>query len=134
MEIFDRTTRVLNKVLDLRQENQQVIASNIANADTPGYAPAKMSFEGDLQKALSSPGTSLSHTRPGHFAIGGSTLDAVQGRVLRTPSRSPIGDGNGVQLDQEMVDLAENEILYEAAAQMLNKKLALLKYVAQDGR
>jgi flagellar basal-body rod protein FlgB len=37
-------------------------------------------------------------------------------------------------VDQEMVALAENQILYEAATQMLNKKLGLLKYVAQDGR
>jgi flagellar basal-body rod protein FlgB len=134
MEIFDRTTRVLNKVLDLRQKNQQLIASNIANADTPGYAPAHLTFEGDLQQALSPPGAALPAPRPGHFAIGGSGLEGVQGKVLRTPSQSAIGDQNGVQLDQEMVDLAENEILYEAAAQMLNKKLALLKYVAAGGR
>jgi flagellar basal-body rod protein FlgB len=58
----------------------------------------------------------------------------VQGKVMRTPDRSGLGDGNNVNLDQEMIGLAENQILFEAAAQMLNKKMGLLKYAAQDGR
>lgn len=134
--IFDRTTVLLGKVLDLRQQNQQVIASNIAHSVTPGYAPAKMSFEGDLKQALERQGTRISATHPGHIPLAGGAgaLEQVQGRITRTPDQTGAGDRNGVRLDQEMLGLAENQLLYEAASQMLSKKLGQMKYVAGDGR
>ncbi len=131
---FDRTLGLLHKVLNLRLRNQQVIASNIANADTPGYAPARLSFEDDLRRALSVRPGEEKGSHPAHFQVGSASLEKVQGRLLRTPEPSGIGDRNGVRLDQEMIALAENQILYEAATQMLNKKLGMLKYTAQDGR
>ncbi len=129
--IFDRTIGLLERVLDLRLQNQQVISSNIANVDTPGYAPARLEFETDLRQALEgrTPGPQATH--PGHIPLSGGP---GEGRVIRTPDRSGIGDGNGVDLDQEMISLAENQILYETATQMISKKLGLLKYIAQDGR
>jgi len=133
--LFDRTVGLLGKVLDLRQQKQQVIASNIANAETPGYSPTRMTFEADLKEALSRGGSSIRVTHPDHFPIAGSGgVQQVQGRVLRTPDKSGIGDRNGVQTDQELVSLAENELLFETAAQNLSKKLGMLKYVASDGR
>ena len=53
--ITDRTMAVLQKSLDLRAQKQQVIAGNIANAETPGYAARKMTFEDDLRKAIDTP-------------------------------------------------------------------------------
>ncbi len=131
--IFDRTMGLLQKVMNLRLRNQQVIASNIANANTPGYAPASLSFEDDLRRALTvRPGGSpIAH--PAHFPISGGGIEQVEGRLLRAPA-SNVGDRNGVTLDQEMLALSENQILYEATTQMLNKKLGMLKYTAQDGR
>lgn len=132
--LFDKTVGLLHKVLDLRDRNQKVIASNIANADTPGYSPARLEFEEQLRQAVKHPGVTPAVTHPAHFPIGGGRLEQVQGNLIRTPDRSGIGDGNGVNVDQEMVTLAENQILYEAAVQSLNKKMGLLKYVAGDGR
>jgi flagellar basal-body rod protein FlgB len=132
--MFDRTTGLLKKVLDLRVQKQQTIASNIANADTPGYAPARLEFETDLQRALGEPGSPAHAEHPSHIPLGGGGVDQVEGRVLRTPDASGIGDRNGVEVDQEMIALAENQIMYEATTQMLSKKLGLLKYVIQDGR
>ncbi len=134
MKLFDNTMSLLKKVLDLRVQNQQVIASNIANANTPGYSPARLEFEGKLQQALSNTQAEITTTHKAHFPIGAATINSVQAKVIRTHSNPKIGDGNGVKVDQEMVALAENQILYEAATQMLNKKLGLLKYVARDGR
>jgi flagellar basal-body rod protein FlgB len=132
--MFGRTVGVLKKVLDLRVQNQQVIASNIANADTPGYAPARLEFEKDLQRALGDTGEPLRVGHPNHFPLAGGAVSRVEARVVRTPEASGIGDRNGVEVDQEMIALAENQIMYEAATQMLSKKLSLLKYVIQDGR
>lgn len=134
MEIFDKTMVLLQKVMDLRQENQQVFASNIANAYTPGYSPAHLEFEDKLRQALANSAMKPAATHPDHFPIGASTLENVQADVIRSRNTERIGDGNGVSVDQEMVLLSENQILYEAAVQMFNKKLGLLKYVAQDGK
>ncbi len=49
---FDTTMHLLHKVLDLRAKNQEVIAANIANAETPGYAARTFSFEQELHSAL----------------------------------------------------------------------------------
>jgi flagellar basal-body rod protein FlgB len=133
IQLFDRTTGLLKNVLDLRVRNQQVIAGNIANADTPGYAPAKLQFEQALQRTPDG-GLAAGGSHPSHIPLGGSGSGPVEGNIIHTPDRSGIGDGNGVKVDQEMIALAENQILYEATTQMLNKKLGLLKYVIQDGR
>ncbi|MEZ4598812.1 MAG: flagellar basal body rod protein FlgB [Syntrophotaleaceae bacterium] len=132
--IFDRTIGVLQKVLDLRVRNQQIISSNLANIDTPGYSAARLTFEEDLAHALNQPVVQTGKRHPDHFAIGGQEVEQVQGQVLRVYSKTGLGDGNGVDIDQEMIAQAENQILFEAATQMLNKKLGLLKYVAQADR
>ncbi len=131
---FDTTLLLLQKVLDLRAENQQVISSNIANADTPGYAPATLEFEEQLRNAMFGGDLKPVVTRPGHIPVTPADISQVEGTISRHPDTTGIGDENGVSVDKEMVRLSENQILYEAAVTMLNKKLAALKYVAGDGR
>lgn len=133
-QITDRTMAVLKKSLDLRQQQQQVIAGNIANVDTPGYEARKLSFEDDLRQAINAPDHSRNSSNPKHIPVGPGGIDGVQGSVSRQRSTNPLGDGNTVSLDDQMLDLAENQLLYEADAQMLKKKLTMLKYVAGDGR
>ena len=132
--ITDRTFAVLQRSLDLRQQKQQVIAANIANAETPGYQPRKLHFEADLRAAAARPGipAQQSHTR--HIPVAAGDIGAVRGQIETEPNRNPLGDGNGVSLDEEMLDLAENQLLYEAATAALKKKLGILKFVASGGK
>ena len=130
---FDTTMRLLHKVLDLRQANQQVIGSNIANADTPGYSAQSFSFEQQLHSALGEGGLQPVTTQPNHIPLSPANLDQVSGTVSVSKDRTGIGDQNNVSVDQEMVKLSENEILYEAAVTMLNKKMAMVKYVTNGG-
>ena len=58
----------------------------------------------------------------------------MEGDISREIQASPLGDGNSVSVDDEMFDLAENQLLYEAGSQILKKKLTMLKYAAGDGR
>lgn len=135
--LFDQTIGLMQKVLDLRLENQQAIASNVANADTPGYVPSHLEFEQQLQQAVSEEQTQPAQapTNPAFFPIGGEGgVAAVQPKVVKEAGQSLVGDGNGVAVDQEMVDLAKNEILYEAATKMLSKKFGLLRYVVEGGK
>lgn len=133
-KLSDRTMNVLQRSLDLRAQKQQVIAGNIANAETPGYAARKMSFEADLRKAINSPELAGRQLQAKHFPIGGTGISGVQGRIVKQQDGNPLGDGNSVSVDDEMFDLSENQLLFEADAQMLKKKLMLLKFAASDGR
>ncbi len=134
MKITDRTLAVLEKSLDLRAQNQQVIAGNMANVDTPGYSARKMSFEDNLQQAIKRPEMNTKPVHARHIPVDGASLHQVQGRIERDVDTSGIGDGNTVSLAEEMFSLAENQLLYEAGTQILKKKLTMLKYAVSDGR
>ncbi len=131
---FDTTMHLLQKVLDLRSRNQEIISSNIANAETPGYSAVSFEFEDQLKSALQEGGLRPVTTNPRHMAITPDHIDQIQGRIVEEKDKTGIGDKNSVSVEKEMVKLSENEILYEAAATMLKKKLSMLKYAANDGR
>ncbi|SDZ74273.1 flagellar basal-body rod protein FlgB [Desulfuromusa kysingii] len=133
IRIADQTIAVLQKSLDLRAQKQQVIAGNVANADTPGYSARKLDFEDNLRKAINTPEMAGRKTNPKHFPIGGGGISRVQGTLTLETSNSTQGDGNTVSVDDEMFDLAENQLLYEAGSQMLKKKFSMLKFAASNG-
>ncbi len=132
---FDSNMPLLGKVLDLRAEKAQVISSNIANAETPGFSPSKFDFEEDLANAIGKNNTiRLATSHEGHIPLGPANFNSVTGKILTEENQMGIGDGNGVSVDQEMLALSENELLYETSAQLLKKKLTMLKHVISGGQ
>lgn len=132
---FDANMQLLSKVLDLRAQKAQVISANIANAETPGYAANRFDFEEDLAKALGTGGTmSLATSHSAHIPLGPTNFNAVTGKIVTIKDETGVGDKNSVQLNQEMLDLSENELLYETAAQLLKKRLAMLTHVISGGQ
>jgi len=132
---FDSQTKLLSKVLDLRANNAQVISSNIANAETPGYSPSVYNFEQDLKNAIThSGGIKLTTSSDNHIPTGPAGFNAVVGKITKVTDQTGIGDKNGVKVDQEMIALSKNELLYETSAQLLKKRLSLLKYVISGGQ
>ena len=117
IKVFDQTYEALSRALDLRTENQTVIASNIANSDTPGYQAQELDFEKAMSKALDS----------------GSPAEDVEADIHNQINDVVREDGNTVDRDAEMVNLSQNQLLYDAAADLVKKKLALLKYSISDG-
>jgi flagellar basal-body rod protein FlgB len=130
---FDTTMQLLQKVLDLRSKNQEVIGSNIANAETPGYAAQSFTFEEQLKGALGENGLRPVATHTNHIPLAPGNLQQVTGKLSVQKDATGIGDQNSVSVDQEMLKLSENEILYETAVTMLNKKLSMIKYAANGG-
>jgi flagellar basal-body rod protein FlgB len=130
---FDTTINLLQKVLDLRSKNQEIIGSNIANAETPGYAAQSFSFEDQLKSALADNSHHPATTQPNHIPLSPVSLEQVTGRLSSNRNTAEIGDKNSVSVDQEMMQLSQNEILYETAITMLSKKLSMLKYAANNG-
>ncbi len=132
---FDANIKLLSKVLDLRSENQRVISSNIANAETPGYSPAKFNFEQDLKNALQHTGSiHMETTHAKHINLSPVNIDQVKGNITRHPDNTGIGDENGVSVDSEMIALSKNQLMYEATAQLLKKKISAIKYAVSDGK
>jgi flagellar basal-body rod protein FlgB len=129
---FDPTMGVLNTALNLRLANQNVISSNIANADTPGYKAKKIEFEGALREALAT-GSSMraEGVHPDH--IQRHATDPVNPEVYEDPNGVESIDGNTVDRSAEMAAMAENQLLYDSAAEMLKRKIGMLKYAIGEG-
>lgn len=133
--LFDKTLNGLATSIDMRQIRNNVTASNIANAETPGYHAKKVDFEDALARAMDLDGMNkLSTSSPDHFALGGVPAGKEKPDVYEDPDGAVNNDGNTVDLEKEMSALAENAILYKAALQLINKKMAALKYAATEGR
>jgi flagellar basal-body rod protein FlgB len=129
---FDPTIGALNTALNLRLLNQNVISSNIANADTPGYKAKAVEFESALRDALGVDGSLKAEaTHEGHQ--GHQVTDPVQPVVYDDPNGVESLDGNTVDRAGEMVKLAQNQLLYDASVEMLKKKLGMLKYSISEG-
>ncbi len=134
MDLFDGTIFLLGQVLNIQSARHQILAANIANADTPGYRAVDLVFDEELRNALlASRGTGLVKTHPKHFSQV-SSLTSLRGRPAPTGITSMGIDRNTVDIEQEMVKLAENSLMYEATAQMLIKKFRGLKEAIREGR
>lgn len=111
---LDQTLNFHAQALRLRDQRQQVLASNIANADTPNYKARDLDFRASLQSALKGDpapgGVKLAATAPGHLAGKPGFADA--GLLYRTPAQGNV-DGNTVDVDAERAAFADNTVHYE---------------------
>jgi len=135
MSLFDKTTMGLSAAINMRQLKQNITSSNIANAETPGYHAKKIDFENALARALDIDGMRGMSTSSGdHFALGAGSMQNTRPDIYENPEGAVNNDGNTVDLEREMSNLTENSIMYKAALQLINKKMAALKYAATEGR
>ena len=87
MMLIDRTMQLLNRTLDLRQARQRVIASNIANEETPGYRATELNFQDSLQAAHRGRGlVSLAVTQSQHIGPRGNSVQQVMGKLGSVPA------------------------------------------------
>jgi flagellar basal-body rod protein FlgB len=120
------------QALGLRAHRQQVLAGNIANADTPHYKARDFDFAGALQQAVSGRGESalpVSQTHVRHFpGTGGEGEPAL---MYRVPVQDA-ADGNTVEMDVERGEFADNAIRYEAGLTFITHQLKLLLAATQS--
>jgi flagellar basal-body rod protein FlgB len=132
--LFDKTTSALNAAIQFRQLRQDVISSNIANAETPGFKAKKMDFEQALARAVDIEGKGkMTADHQDHYLVGGGSISRVSPDVYDNPEGQTNNDMNNVDLEKEMAQLGENSILYKTAIQLINKKMAALRYAATEG-
>jgi flagellar basal-body rod protein FlgB len=130
-KITGRTIESLARSLDYRSSNQRVIAGNLANIDTPGYQPKELRFDQELERALGKQTLQLKTTDPRHINIE-STLESKGYRLVKRQT-GPV-DSDPSNLDHEMAQMMKNNLLYEASARLMAKKIQALKYVISQGR
>ncbi len=115
-----------SNALVLRAERQRVIASNIANADTPGYAGRDINFKEALSAAngtgmqSTSPSTPTAAGNSRHIALKASTTSLDATALRYTTQSQPAMDGNSVDMDRERANFVDNSVRYEATLRFIN--------------
>ncbi len=122
----------MHRVLDLRQEQHALTASNLANADTPDYKARVIDFSTALTDAMGEGGGLALKTADGVHLSGIGGADNPEVIELEAPPWAE--DGNSVFAERETSRLVANQLVYNGVAKGLSKHMALLKYAASDGR
>lgn len=117
----DETVRVSLTGLSTRQ---RIIANNVANADTPNFKASEVPFEDVLRQELQ-----RGRPRPSRAA-----LQALVSEARTTQGTTARADGNNVDIDREMVQLAETTLRFNTLTQAMAARLSLLRSVVSDGR
>lgn len=126
MDIFSSTTvPLLERKLNGSSLQQKVLAQNIANVDTPYYKAKEVVFGDELSHAMSARKTESRHIPFSHD---------VGPRVVENHSTKVQNNGNNVDIDKEMSELAKNQIEYQAEVESLNHKFQQYKMVLGGGR
>lgn len=148
--ITSLTSQVMNKALDGLSQRHKAIASNLANVDTPNYRRRDVSFEGALEKAIQAnqnQGSSHSQrpasndeplamraTRPEHLGLNlFQSVDEIQPEMIESDGVQFRNDGNSVDVETEMVQLAKNTERYTAIANLQGRSIKGLKSVIESG-
>ena len=135
----DTTARLLEKALDGLSLRQKAITNNVANVETPNFKASEVSFEEDLQSAIrrAPAPDSLALATTSDLHLGGAkrlSVDEVRPRSTQLLHTSMRNDGNNVDVDREMTRLAETQIFFQTATQLVNVKFNQLKTAIWEGR
>jgi flagellar basal-body rod protein FlgB len=133
--LFGTTVLMLEKLLDFQSQRHNIISTNIAHADTPGYKGHDLRFSDELKKAAGTRGSiPLRRTNERHLPLGVSRLKEVKGRLVPCSDAANRLDGNTVDLDKEMAKLAENSLYYNSAARILSRKMRSIRTAITEVR
>ena len=109
--MLNQVAGLLERYMDLLSTRQKLVASNIANADTPGYQTQDIDFQSEFQNA-----------------VGGRP------RVVGVSDLPVKNDGNNVSLDRESRLLAENALRFQLASQLLRSQIRTVRSAIQEGK
>lgn len=109
------STNAVERALHVRALYHRVIAGNISNVDTPGYKEKEIDFKAELERGLQ--GAKELRVRE---RADGDGLNSI--------------DGNTVNIEKQMVEMAENTVMYNTLVQIITKNFSILRYVINEGK
>ena len=121
--LFNKTIEMLSVILDFRSERNKVIASNIANIDTPGYKPKELVFKKQLEDFIDN-GTEVTMTKTDKRHLSEQSSHTFE----------VINSEEAVKIDNEMEKLAENNLMYNLTVELMARKFKGLDSVLREAK
>lgn len=130
-----KNDRLLKTALEGLSARQRTIADNVANADTPEFKASHVSFEKMLQQAQGHVDQPLRMFKVKDAVLGPGEVPVDAKPVTTTDTDlGRRNDGNNVDVDREMLELADTNLRFNATIQVMSSKLSNLRYVINDGK
>ena len=148
INLFDKTTNLLHRALDLRTAKHQSTTSNVANQDTPFYKAKEMDFKKAIRDFMPPPvNVPMSTTHKSHFSLGMKLVETnlrhipigghprgAESYIAESQDKTTRMDQNNVNAEREMAQMAENQLMYTASSQMIGGRFAELKGAIRGDR
>lgn len=126
---FQHTSRILERTLDALGLRHRVTAHNIANVNTPGYQPRQVSFEESLGQAMR---IDAQNRQANVTSVNSATNFRIN--IAQQPVTMLRADGNGVDVDKEMVTIAKTVIAYNAITTLTSRLYSRVRLAVKEGR
>jgi len=130
VNLFSGTISALQNSLDYASAKNRVISTNIANVDSPGYKSKDVVFKEVLNGKLDS-SLEAKRTKPKHLPFNATSLKPYQ--IVTNNNTTYNHNGNNVDVDKEMAELAKNQIYYNSLVDRINGKFGSLQTVIRGG-
>jgi len=135
LDKLDAALQFQQEALNLRAQRQEILAANIANADTPGYQARDIDFASELNKVMtqgraSDTSLSLTTTSARHIPAAGTSVPTME-MLYRVPDQ-PALDGNTVDMDRERTQFADNTLQYQTNLTVLGGQIKNMMSVLQE--
>ena len=124
----DGTYALLVKALEGTQKRQEAMASNLANVNTRDFKANRVSFEEEMRRIVE-----RNRTEGNNRSLA-RDLEKMKIRTEKDTVSRMNNDGNNVDVDREMSNMAANQIFHNALVQQLNTKYQMIRMVISDGR
>ncbi|BER91325.1 flagellar basal body rod protein FlgB [Atrimonas thermophila] len=130
---LDRVFTLLERGLDFAAQRQELLASNIANVETPGYKRRDLDFE-SLLKGLEEQGGELNLARTSSRHLPGYVARSEELFPVKEENITIRDDGSSIDVEREMVTLLENGLYYQTLSKLTAGKFNLLRTVLKEVR
>lgn len=131
MNIFPQSFQSLEQAMSTAALKQRVHSANIANLDTPNYKSKEVSFQSTLNTAVNNQIMSSIKTNSKHLAFSTENGQTTSSFIKENNSTKITPNGNNVDMDVEMAELAKNQLWYNALTERVNGKFNSLRTVIE---
>lgn len=131
--LFPEHVQLMGNVMDLRLERQNIVSSNLANINTPGYKAKRLEFEEQLQKSLQlNEQGHLTKTDTKHMPTGFDP-EKTQGELQKDIDPRVVRGEDRVDLDKEMAVMSKNSLAYKTLGQLMHSNFNGMQEVIREG-